>query len=49
MQDVKAGWVVGGNPAKRVYDSDEEEDQQNKVIQRMEEMMANEEWKEVTK
>jgi hypothetical protein len=40
---------VAGNPAVRIHDSDEYEDQQNKVIKHMEDMMAKKKWKEDTK
>ena len=40
---------MAGNPAVRIHESDELEQQQNKVITHMEEMMAKKKWKEDTK
>ena len=37
-QDVKEGWEVAGNPARRVHFSDDLQGQEEQIIKRMEEL-----------
>jgi serine acetyltransferase len=50
-QDVKEGWTVAGNPAKRIPSNDNEELKPHKknVIKQMEEMAAKKSWDEDSK